>query len=162
VYLTTICEESSAKSRPCSNGTMIGKEADGDGVRLHAQENTMVLTLAPSFCPHRGPALRWRFYPPHRTPIGALSCCFTASDLQSRPNRQGDVPSDLPPKPQLVLAGLPNCPAPKHSRFRSIANSQSSTHIPARVPLSGSQRELVAEVSSPLPREPAPSLSLPA
>src|SRR5207244_8382002 len=87
---------------------------------------------------------------------------FTASGLQSRPNHQDDVPSGLPPKLRLVLAGLPNCPAPRHNRFRSIANSRSSTHTPVRVPLSGFQREPVAEVSSPVPRELAPWLSLPA
>src|SRR5947207_9095090 len=92
----------------------------------------------------------------------ALSCCFTANGLQSRPSRRGGAPSDLRPRLPLALDGLPNCPAPRHSRLPSIANSRSSKRIPVLVPLSGFQRELMAEVWSPLFLGLDRSLSLPA
>jgi hypothetical protein len=100
-------------------------------------------------------------YPPTNS-SRALSRCFTANGRQSRPTRRGDAPSDLRPKLRQVLDGLTNCPAPRRSRLPSIANSRSSKRIPVPVPLSGFQRELVAEVWLPLPRGLDRSLSLPA
>jgi hypothetical protein len=91
-----------------------------------------------------------------------VSCCFTANGLQSRPSRRADAPSGLPPTPQLVWVELPNFPAPRRSRFRSIANNRSSKRILAPVPPSGFRCGLGAELSSPKPHELAPSLSLPA
>src|SRR5205814_8092802 len=92
----------------------------------------------------------------------ALPCCFTANGRQRIPSRRGDAPSDLRPKLRQVLDGPPKCPAPRRNRLPSIANSRSSKRIPVQVPLPLLQREPVPEVASPVPRELAPRLSLPA
>jgi hypothetical protein len=99
-------------------------------------------------------------YPPDKHQSVRL-LLFIANGLQSRPSRPGDAPSDLLPKPQLVLAGLPRCPGPIRSRLLSIANSRRSKRTPVLVPLSAFQREPVAELWSRLPRDLAPLLSLP-
>src|SRR5215216_722415 len=100
-------------------------------------------------------------YPPDERQ-SARFVVFTANGLQSRPNRRDDAPSDPRPKLPLVSGELPNFPAPRRSRFRSIANNRPSKCILAPVLSSGFRCGLGAELSSPKPHEPAPSLSLPA
>jgi hypothetical protein len=95
----------------------------------------------------------------HRQLMGLL---LTANGLQSRPSRRADAASGLPPRPRPVWAGLSNCPTPRRSQFRSIANNQPSKRILIPVLPSAFRCGLGAEVSSPIPHELDPSSSLPA
>ena len=90
--------------------------------------------------------------------------CFPlliASDPASTPNRRPWAPIGLRPILPPPLDALPNCPAPRHRWFQSIANNPLSRNIRVPAPPSAIQLERLVESSSLPPLGLGRLLSLP-